>query len=331
MLANIYTSIRITIHLLYELIILFLGRKVENLTACLEFENIIKMKNIILTSLFLTYVTFLYSQKLVSIYELGDSITNCETNFKNLFNNWTPENVSNANSYKLHEYSFIEAITDSTRFNYYRNYFSGVEPINSLMYSKNHEDNNGQPTREFYIKPNFIHKEYFDQRGLPEKAREIFSEEFKSNALNILTREINIDTIHLNYYSYEMNKIDTIMTWGSNPRVRRVRKRSSSHKGASPDPISKNYIDIFINGTKNADDFAMDEKRSVLIEQLLIERINKQLLFNEQVQIGDKVYRVNFEYNGKLFNNCIICSAESKKVVMDYFFSVINLELKNNH
>lgn len=289
-----------------------------------------KMRNLILICLFLTQLIFSYGQNKISIYELGDSIINCETNFKNLFNNWTSENVTNADSYKLHKYSLVETIIDSTRLNYYRNYFSGVEPIYSSTQGKSGENSSGQRFREFYIKPGFIHKEIYDQRGLPEKIREIFSEEFKLKAMDILTQEVNIDTINLNYYFYEKNKIDTIINLGSHFNVYSVRKSFSNHKGASPDSISKNYIDIFIKGEKSMEDLKTDEKKALILEQLLIERINKQLLFNEQVQIGDKVYVVDFEYNGKLFHNYVICSGENKKVAMDYFFRNISLESKNN-
>ena len=63
----------------------------------------------------------------LSIYEYGDSITDCKTNFINLFANWTSQNITNADSYKLLKYSFVETISDSLRFNFYRNYFSGSE------------------------------------------------------------------------------------------------------------------------------------------------------------------------------------------------------------
>ncbi|MBN2881731.1 hypothetical protein JXM83_06805, partial [Candidatus Woesearchaeota archaeon] len=65
----------------------------------------------------------------VSIYEYGDSLTSCETNFENLFKNWMPRNVTNAREYKSLEYKFVETIADTVRYNYYRNYFSGGEAV----------------------------------------------------------------------------------------------------------------------------------------------------------------------------------------------------------
>jgi hypothetical protein len=286
----------------------------------------IKMKNLALVWLLIIQVSFLHGQNSVSIYELGDSITDCETNFKNLFVNWTFRNVTNADSYNLLKYSYVETITDSIKFNFYRNYFSGIEPIFSSVSHKKGEIGRGERIYEFYIKPGFIHQEIFDQRGLSPEIREIFTEEFTAKAKDILTRDINIDTISLNYYFYEKNKIDTIIKLCPNFNVYNVRKTYLGSKGASPDSISKNYIDIFIKRAKSVDELKNSEKRPLILEQLLIERINKQLLFNQQVHIGDKVYVIDFEYNGKLFSDYVICDVENKRVVIDYFFKGIILE-----
>lgn len=288
------------------------------------------MRTLLIICLFSLQVVFSYGQKRISIYELGDSLIDCKTNFKNLFNNWTSENVTNANSYKLLKYSFVETITDSTRFKYYRNYFSGVEPIYSSTKGISGESSNGQKINEFFIKPGFIHKEIFDQRGIPEKHRELFSEEFTLKAKNILTQEINIDTMDLNHYSYEMDEINKSLTFSSGFKAYSLRKGYVNLKGASLDSISKNYIDIFIKREKSIEDLNIKEKRFLMLEQFIIEKINNQLLFNKQVQIGDKVYSVDFEYNEQPFTNYVICSAENKKVIMDYFFSAIRLESKNN-
>lgn len=84
------------------------------------------MKTIILACLLSIQVLFSYGQKNVSIYEHGDSLVNCEINFKNLYNNWTTLNVTNANSYKLLKYELVEIITDSVKYILYCNYFSRV-------------------------------------------------------------------------------------------------------------------------------------------------------------------------------------------------------------
>ncbi|MBK5261679.1 MAG: hypothetical protein JJE17_03775 [Peptostreptococcaceae bacterium] len=146
----------------------------------------------------------------VSIYEYGDSLSSCETNFENLFKNWNPGNITNAREYELLDFSFVETIADTTRYNYYRNYFSGGEPVYCSMASFSSKSSklkkrNGKTYNEEteiserFVRPGYIHSEIFDQRGLPEEVKKILSEEFKRQAQELLTREINIDTLHLKY------------------------------------------------------------------------------------------------------------------------------------
>ncbi len=75
------------------------------------------------------------SDKKVSIYEYGDSLTSCETNFENLFRNWHNGYITNANEYSFDNYSFVETISDSARYRYYCNYFSGLEVVNNYYSS----------------------------------------------------------------------------------------------------------------------------------------------------------------------------------------------------
>lgn len=64
-----------------------------------------------------------------SIYEVGDSLTTCETNLDNLYRNWHNGNITNAKQYELDKYTLVETISDSARYRYYRNYFSGLEVV----------------------------------------------------------------------------------------------------------------------------------------------------------------------------------------------------------
>lgn len=64
-----------------------------------------------------------------SIYEIGEPITTCESNFKNLFNNWNPGNITNANDLFLIGYSFVETIADSITINQYAELLTGNDAI----------------------------------------------------------------------------------------------------------------------------------------------------------------------------------------------------------
>jgi hypothetical protein len=61
----------------------------------------------------------LKNQKSVTIYEIGDSIVDYDTNFKNLFRNWTTDKLNNASDYKLLNFAYLETITDSTILDFY--------------------------------------------------------------------------------------------------------------------------------------------------------------------------------------------------------------------
>lgn len=286
------------------------------------------MRTVIISLILSIQVTSFYCQERPSIYELGNPIVNCETNFKNLFKNWTNQHIKNAESYDLLKYSLVETITDSNRFNYYRNYFSGIEPVGSSIRARSGGSSNGERFHEFYIEPSYIYTEVFDQRGLPAEARKLFTDEFKAKAIEILTREINIDTMNLKHYSYEKIKIDT--TRGPDFKVTGTQKSFMGSKVTSPDSISKNYIDVFVTRKKSMEDFKICEKRVLILEDFLIQRIRRQTYFNELVNIGDKVYVIDFEYNNRLFSSYVICSAENNKVVLDYFFLSVQLDLEDN-
>lgn len=91
---------------------------------------------------------------LVSIYEYGDSIVNCETNFKNLFSNWTVKNIINAPDYKLQNYAFVDAISDSIILNDYCRYFTSNRMLGASIKQTFHSNVNGTEERKFAIQPN---------------------------------------------------------------------------------------------------------------------------------------------------------------------------------
>jgi len=91
----------------------------------------------------------------VPIYEYGDSIVSCETNFKNLFTNWTVKNVTNAPDYKLLNYSYLEAISDSMLFKIYSRLFtSSTKMLSKKTKSSSRSTSYGQDENRFAIEPN---------------------------------------------------------------------------------------------------------------------------------------------------------------------------------
>ncbi len=266
----------------------------------------------------------------VSIYEFGAPVTNCDINMKNLISNWVPEKVANANEYEFLEWSFVETIKDSSCYIHYRNYFSSNEPVYNSQKRKGGYSN-GNEYDSLWIYPGFIHLELYDIRGLPDKAKVILSEDVRQKAKDIFLNDFNIDTIALLYHSY--HKTDSTerfeTTGGYNVSGKSI--RHVSHDIASIDSLSQNYFDVVMTNKKSYDDLSIEETRELLLEQLSIERINKQLNFNHRVELGDKVFLIKFAHkegmhHKKVYNNYIICSSETNKVVMDYFFEGINFK-----
>jgi hypothetical protein len=263
----------------------------------------------------------------VTIYEYGAPLTSCETNFKNLLENWHTANITNANEYKFVDISFVESISDSIKYRYYRNYFSGGEPVFSSIQTNRGEGPNRKEIYRLYVAPGYIHQELYDRRLLPEQSKKIFSKEFMQQAQGILELEINIDTLSLVLFSGEIFKIDTIET-GSDFWGNYVQKSHGVFNLASTDSISKEYIDISIKREKDSEDLNMQERRALVLEGLLIERISNQVLFNNQVHIGDKVFSIQFIYRGTTYTDYVICNPDNKKVVIDSFFKNITIDTK---
>ncbi|WP_298650163.1 hypothetical protein [uncultured Proteiniphilum sp.] len=282
------------------------------------------MKKLFFIAILLAQWTVSYSQDKVSIYESGEPVRDYETNFKNLINNWTPKNVTNAGEYDLLECSFVETLDDSTRYKFYRNYFSGEEALYSSILGRDGGDSKGK-IHELYIRPGYLYAELYDTRGMTPEQKTLLSEDFRKEARNLFESEMDIETMQLNHYYYKYEQIDTIVKSSQGFDISGIERSYKGFEAASPDTISQKYIDYALNEIEDKKELDTTERRKLLLEEILIRKTSSQLFFNEQVGIGDRVYVIKFQYNGRIYNNYVICSAKSKKVVMDYFFKNITL------
>lgn len=260
-------------------------------------------------------------QERKSIYENGIPVTNHEANFKNLFSNWKKEYIVNAEEFNFLECSFVETIKDQDRFVYYRNYFSGTKPVGFLK-RQSFESKNGIRTDSIWVYPGYAHSELFDTANLPEEAKKILTEDILQKGKKILTEELNIDTMKLHYHSME-KRDSTVHASGKS-------QRSISMKIATPQPLSQNYIDVYFTFERDVDELSNKEKGDLFLEELLITRIRMQRLFNSSVEIGDKVYLIKFTHDNKTYDNYIICSTKTNKVVFDNCFRDINITPKEH-
>lgn len=257
----------------------------------------------------------LQAQGSLSIYEFGCPIRDYEDNFKNLVKNWKKEYITNAEDYKLNDMSFVEIISGNERYNYYRNYFSSDEPVGSAISGKSGVNSKGNKFYEFIIAPAYAYNEFYDTRGMDEKMQVILTDEFQREAKELLSREINIDTLQLfNVQNYE-EQSDTTDTGYS--------RAFRSYNYTSLALLSQNFKDIRIDHTKTIFDLSLEDARKFVLENLLIERVTRQVAFNENVKPGDKVYAINFDYHMQSYTVYLICSRETKRVVWDTFFGRI--------
>ena len=271
------------------------------------------------------YLT-LQAQGSVSIYESGRPVRDYEDNFKNLVSNWTKENISNIEGYKLKDISFVETISGPERYNYYRNYFSSDKPVGSAISGRSGEDSQGNSFRELIITPGYAYTEFYDTRGMDERVQAIFTDEFQREARELLSRELNIDTLELfNEQKYE-EKTDTIVDSGPHFNVFGHETKYKGYNHTSSAPFSQNFRDIRIEHTKTILDLSMEDARKFILEDLLIGRIGNQLIFSEIVKSGDKVYAIDFEYHMQPYTAYVVCSRETKKVVWDTFFGSVMIE-----
>lgn len=307
------------------------------------------MKKLIVSALFSTIGFLGYGQNKIDsmanrilgnpvpIFEYGSPLTSCETNFKNLFKNWTPANVTNAHEYELLDYSFVETLNDTARYNYYRNYFSSGEVFGSSIAT--HDSQNWKLKKrkgkhyfekteasELFVHPSYPYNYLFDQRGCSEEAKEVLSEDFTKQAKELLMRELNIDTMKLVYTSgdiYKTNK-EKFNSDGFGI-VNTVEKQHITYDIASKDSISPKLFDNLVLGKDIHKELTVQEKRALTLEEISMFRISAQYAFNKDVHFGDKVYAVRFRYQSTTYKDYFICNPQTKKVVMEYFFKNITM------
>ncbi|WP_423127511.1 hypothetical protein [Gaoshiqia sp. Z1-71] len=267
----------------------------------------------------------------VSVYEPGDSLETCETNFRNLLKNWHTLNVTNAEDYEFLDFSFVETILDSARYNYYRNYFSGEKPVYFSRRSSGRVGLDGQTAYELYIIPGYIHREFYDPMDLPEKAQKLLSKEFTREARALLEEPFCVDTMKLNLYTFSSYQKDTTIHFDPGGFSSfGISWKSSLWSAASPDSLSQDYFDVFFKHEKDIFELNVADAQDLVLKDLMIQRVIRQMNFTQQVHIGDQVYSVKFDYLGTIYTVYVICNPDSKQVVMDYFFKNITIDTKRN-
>ncbi|WP_460538752.1 hypothetical protein [Echinicola sediminis] len=265
----------------------------------------------------------------VSIYEVGKPIRSYESNFENLFSNWSSEIVSNADEFELVDYSFVEKIDDSQTYQHYRNYYSGVKAVGvGMSGSTSYHSNEDKRVYKIKLKP---HNYYLDSSGYPNSIKRFITPEFFKEMVQLMEREINIDEMALNHYLVSKRTIESDSTYKTLPdgskEIRDYSNKTefSNFEYVTPHELSTDFININYKKTKTLNDLSPEEARKLTLEGLLVDRINKQRQFTKMIGLGDVVYKINFKYKGEPYTHYVICDAEGKKVIYDNVFLRIKL------
>jgi hypothetical protein len=248
----------------------------------------------------------------VSIYEYGDSLTSCETNFENLMRNWNNGPITNKDQYKFGDYYFFETISDSATYKYYRNYFSGLDVVVHTFSTSGSISYNGkewETSHDYYLNP------YKQEWILLNKKMPL---ETKIKILKLFNTELELNA--------DTSKIKTVFR-ETNKTIEEIQDCNYSYSDESEieiwaysDSETKETIDsVFLNNL-SFDDLDIQTQEEMRIKLFSRTRSEMQKHFNEKVHIGDKVYVVPFIFGLIEFKIVVICNPQSKKVVMDSFF-----------
>ncbi len=118
----------------------------------------------------------------VTIYEYGDSLTSCESNFENLFRNWTKW-VTNYQETELSSYQYVETLEDSSLIEYYAVLLNNWESLSrriSAFYGEKSNADTTIYTRELYFYGEPIKKIIEELKKDPFKEA-LYRSEWESN------------------------------------------------------------------------------------------------------------------------------------------------------
>lgn len=153
---------------------------------------------------------------IVTIYEYGEPLTDCKTNFENLFNNWS-KFVTNSQHTKLISYHYVTTLTDSSQVAHYAKLANNWKSLGAKVSGTTGEKGNGKNTiytRTFYLYPetfqqavsglssNSTQKNYY--RAKYQKAINIRRKNFKKKVQQgdkIYIIKLKVDGRKYNHYA----------------------------------------------------------------------------------------------------------------------------------
>ena len=80
---------------------------------------------------------------------------------------------------------------------------------------------------------------------------------------------------------------------------------------------------MFVTEKKALEELPLEAQQRILLAQLRNQRLTAQVSLSKNMAVGDVVYAIQFLYKEKPNEVFVICDQDSKKVLVDTFFSAI--------
>ena len=257
-----------------------------------------------------------------TIYEKGDSIRDFETNFKNLFQNWDTAPIVNAADFELKGYSFKEVIEDRAALNRYRNYFTSNQSLGMNMRKSSRSSANGGKAKvRMTLLPEYTYDPILNIDPKPEW----YTPAFKDAVVKLVDQDFNIDTLELTYHSsMQKEEFSEQKGYSSDGSPNYIKHRAQKNfETYALGPLSEDYIQVFVTEEKALEELSLEAQQRILLAQLRNQRLTAQVSLSKNIAVGDVVYAIQFLYKEKPNEVFVICDQDSKKVLVDTFFSAI--------
>lgn len=136
-------------------------------------------------------------QRTVSIYEVGDSIVDYDTNFKNLFHNWTSKNLTNASDYKLLNFTFLETIADSSLLDFYCRVLTSSSKWIGLGSAHSDKTTHGISEIKYVVEPTQFNldslytvknprlRKLYEDRSFVQEIKRLYSDDFNMSEVKL--------------------------------------------------------------------------------------------------------------------------------------------------
>ena len=154
---------------------------------------------------------------------------------------------------------------------------------------------------------------------------EWYTPAFKDAVVKLVDQDFNIDTLELTYHSsMQKEEFTEQKGYSSDGSPNYIKGRAQKNfETYALGPLSEDYIQVFVTEKKALEELPLEAQQRILLAQLHNQRLTAQVSLSKNMAVGDVVYAIQFLYKEKPNEVFVICDQDSKKVLVDTFFSAI--------